>query len=431
MASKQKANQTSGKIAAFTKHYSNPSTAAGYKNAIESFLRCVFELAKTDSDGSRAKYDYENYFSRYLSEKRNYDDDFKKFATCLSNECKSKQSARQIMTYARLILKDNGAIIQDDTVRTLKRELSGGKQTVAMDLSADKICKIVTGADARGKAIVLIAASSGLRINELLALKMKKTTDDDSFIDFNSKPMQITVSAKDSKNGYPRFTFISSEAENALKIWMNVRNDYLKNAVFHGENLQKIAVLKENGKIYTLTSEDDTRIFPYSDNAITSMWLTLVSRAGFYNKNSTTKNPYNFHKLRGFFISALAYSGKKEFAEFLAGHTGYLDGSYRMAPENAGSEYAAVESVLRVCISSDVKQELKDLKTENTQTREMVTVNHDAYTGMKAINEQLQTRVNEMSAQMSAIMQQQKKLMEILELHEIPDKTTLIGTKTL
>ena len=42
-----------GKIAAFVSSYSNKGTGAGYTDAAESFLRCIYGLPKKDVSGEK------------------------------------------------------------------------------------------------------------------------------------------------------------------------------------------------------------------------------------------------------------------------------------------------------------------------------------------------------------------------------------------
>lgn len=425
--------EASGRIASFVNRYSNPSTAAGYKGAIESFIRCMCKLEKLDKTGHKIMHDYEQLFSDYCDEYKGKRDkidqthdtvkreeltasynasltlDFSTFARCLATECKSKQSARQIMTYARKLLEVNGIIVPEEEVMHLKRELKGGRANVDQDITGEMICRIVSGADVRGRAIVLTLAASGLRHNELLSLKLEKKTDDDSYIDMNHKPAKIYISAKDSKNKEPRFTFITTEAKKALAEWLKVRDEYIKTAAKHTQNLKASGNIEE-----APDNSSDPRIFPYSDNAINSMWVTLLNRANLYT-DKKTRNPYRIHGLRKFFISAVSYAGKKSLAEYLAGHTGYLDASYRQAPATAAPDYKKIESVLRCCIETDVKEELTTQKAELSTLRESTAVTKDAYMAMKATNERLEMQVQRMEEQMQAMERQQARLAKVVE----------------
>jgi len=439
MASKQKESQKAnpGRIAAFVGKYSNKSSGSGYKSAIESFIRCTFNLPKRDDNNHRIQYDYEEKFNEYITEckmKRdaitqthNHDkktelideyetmlkNDFSKFARCLGTECKSKQSARQIMTYARLVLSDNGIKVPEDTTRDLKRELKGGRANTLPDLTGDMICRIVKSADVRGRAVVLMLSSSGLRINELLAIKFKDQTNiaTESYIDLDHKPVKLYVAAKDAKNKKARFSFISTEATKALKEWLKVRNEYVKTAASHAENLQGVADKKNTGKKYKITNASDPHLLPYSDNTITSAWETSLLRAGVIQKDDY--NPFNIHTLRAFFLSASKYAGYSALGEYLAGHSGYLDDSYKMAPESAIRDYKKLEPVIRCCIENDVKEELSMQKKELSQLREGTAITKDAYEGMKLKNERLERDIQKQQEQFEAIQKRMDNFEQI------------------
>src|SRR5208337_2369343 len=103
-----------GKISDFTNKYSNKSTAAGYKNAIESFLRCINNLPKKNEAGKKIPHDYETLFDQYLKDKkRDRNADITTFANCLKAEAVSAQSARQVMTNARYFLNAHGIKLKD------------------------------------------------------------------------------------------------------------------------------------------------------------------------------------------------------------------------------------------------------------------------------------------------------------------------------
>ena len=116
-----------GKISDFTSKYSNKSTASGYKNSIESFLRCINSLPKKDKTGKKSQHDYETLFDQYLKDKkRDRNADFVKFSNSLKEDAVSAQSARQVMTFARYVLNAHGIKLKDVVIKDLKREMKGG-----------------------------------------------------------------------------------------------------------------------------------------------------------------------------------------------------------------------------------------------------------------------------------------------------------------
>jgi len=313
MATKALELKKSLKIASFVSRYSNKSTGSGYKSAIESFLRCMNDLPKTTTEGKKATYDYEKLFDAYITEKRDHSDDMEKFAHCLKTDCTSLLSARQIMTYARCILEDYHIHFKKSTVRDLKREMKGGAGTVDKVLSAKIIETAMKDMDVKGRALVLILASSGARLNEILSLKI-------SDVDFESNPVKLTIRGKTSKNGQTRFTFISSEAALCVRAWLGKRNEYLKNAAVRTKNLVDAGICDAKN-----TNTD--LLFPLTDVAVNAMWENTLKAAGLYSADEQTgRNQYRIHSFRKFFITQLSMAGQKTLAEHLAGHEGYLVG---------------------------------------------------------------------------------------------------------
>ncbi|MGA7629040.1 MAG: site-specific integrase [Methanoregula sp.] len=366
---KQSQSQSGGRIAAFVSSYSNKSTGGGYKSAIESFLRCINGLPKANTDGTRAKYDYELLFDDYLADKkRNHDEDFTKFADCLKSECASHQSARQIMTNARRILEDNGAKFKGKTVRDLKREMKGGAGTVDKVMTAKVIDTVLKELDIKGRAIVLTLASSGARLNEILSLKL-------SDIDFESNPIKLTL--RNTKNKQTRFTFISSEATRSIQAWLEKREHYLAGASRRNAGLVRAGICGEKDAKSDL-------LFPLTDTAVNALWENALKTAGLYSQDEQTgRNQYRIHSFRKFFISQLSMAGQKTLAEHLAGHIVYLDGSYRRIDEEAaGKAYLAVQHVITIGIPPEFRESATELTGK-------LKIQGESIEGLRAMNEKL------------------------------------------
>ena len=366
---KKSQSQTGGRIAAFVSSYSNKSTGSGYKSAIESFLRCMNGLPKKGENGARGAYDYELLFDQYLADKkRDHDEDFTKFADCLKEECASLLSARQIMTLARRILEDNGAKFKGKTVRDLKREMKGGAGTVDRVMTAKVIDSALKELDVKGRAIVLTLASSGAHLNEILSLKF-------SDVDFESNPVKLTL--RNTKNKQTRFTFISTEAARCVQAWLEKRDQYLIGASRRNAGLVRAGICGEKNKKSNL-------LFPLTDSAVNALWENALKAAGLYSQDEQTgRNQYRIHSFRKFFISQLSMAGQKTLAEHLAGHAGYLDGSYRRIDEEAaGNAYLAVQHVLTIGIPPEFRERATELNSK-------LKVQGESIEGLRAMNEKL------------------------------------------
>ncbi|MDO9549645.1 MAG: site-specific integrase [Methanoregula sp.] len=358
-----------GRIAAFVSSYSNKSTGSGYKSAIESFLRCINGLPKKNKDGTRATYDYELLFDQYLADKkRDHDEDFTKFADCLKAESASLLSARQIMTFARRVLEDNGAKFKGKTVRDLKREMKGGAGTVDKVLTANVIESAMKELDLKGRALALTLASSGARLNEILSLKI-------SDVDFESNPVKLTL--RNTKNKQTRFTFISTEAARCVQAWLEKREQYLVGASRRNAGLVRAGICGEK-------DTDSNLLFPLTDSAVNALWENALKAAGLFSQDEQTgRNQYRIHSFRKFFISQLSMAGQKTLAEHLAGHAGYLDGSYRRIDEEAaGKAYLAVQHVLTIGIPPEFRQKATELNNQ-------MKIQGESIEGLRAMNEKL------------------------------------------
>ena len=213
--------------------------------------------------------------------------------------------------------------------RILRSRLPKGKRarTVEDDLTREKLKKIFTHCDTKGRALFLFLASSGIRIGEALQLRM-------SDIDLEHDPPKVTVRGEYTKAGDTYITFISKEAKTALEEWLKVRDEYLRSAQNKGKGLQK------TGYGRGLKGEEDDRIFPFSDNVAHSMWTNALRKAGLEEKDDGTKRrTLHIHMLRKFFMSQMKLIIPKVIVEALAGHTGYLDEAYRRYTISQIAEY--------------------------------------------------------------------------------------------
>ena len=393
---------TSGKIAAFVGRYSNVSTGAGYRGAIQSFLRCMYSLDKTDKT-----HNYEQLFDKYLSDKtRNRATDFKKFSECLIKDSVSAQSGRQILTYAVKVLKVHGVTVPDDIIGDLKRENKGGAGTIDKVLTAKVICQALQGSDARSRALIVTLASSGLRVGELLSLPI-------SDIDLDSEPVMITIRADKSKNKQSRYTFCSGEAKDALLQYLKVRDSFIEKASI------RVAPLVKAGMKATVNPNTDL-LFPINDSTVNKIWESLLKRAGIYSRDAkSNRNQYRIHSLRKFFISQLSLRGARTLAEHLAGHIGYLDASYRqVSPEFAASEYKKLDECLTVCIPEPVKREIKELKEGQGRLAEITTLQSESIEGYRRITADLKEQLNKQNDEHKEDMTTMEEVMDAL-VHNI------------
>lgn len=342
-----------GKLADYLKNYNNKGTAQGYISAVYHFIDFIYgkqrKLYRVD-DKERVK--YEKLIDRYLKEKRNYPEDMANFAVALHD--RPPLTARHTFIRVKEFFNYYDKELSSKDLKFIRNKLpKGNARTVEKDMDMDTIRAILQHLDVKGRALVLVLASSGMRINEALSV----TLDD---VDLRSKPACITVRGETSKTGDTRITFISSEATQAVIEWLKVRGDYIRSAANRNNGLVK------NGMAKTKTTDDDGRLFPFTDQTASVFWDTAITKAGLLSRDKTTnRKQLHYHQFRKFFISQLSLLISKEIAEMLAGHAGYLTGAYRRyTKKQLAEEYLRGQHLLTIQTPKELLEIESEFKAE-------------------------------------------------------------------
>jgi len=338
-----------GKISDYLKHYDNQSTAGGYSAAVYSFIDFIYgKQRKGPRVTSEEKELFEKLVEIYLNDKRNYSDDMAGFVVSLQS--RPPLSARQTFTFAKEFFNHYDLELPAKNLKFIRHKLpKGNVRTIEKDMDTDTIRTILQHLDVKGRALVLVLASSGMRINEALTVSLED-------IDFKTKPAVITIRGENSKTGDNRITFISSEATQAVKEWLKVRQEYIRTSAKRNNGLVK------SGRGNPKTGEDDGRLFPFSDQNASALWDNALEKAELLSRDKTTnRKQLHYHQLRKFFISQLSLIISGEIAETLAGHNGYLTGSYRRyTKKQLADEYLKGEHLLTI----QAPKELQEIESE-------------------------------------------------------------------
>lgn len=338
-----------GKIADYLKHYDNQSTAGGYSSAVYSFLDFIYGKQREGIRVTTAeKAKYEKLVDKYIKEKRNYSEDMAGFVVSL--QTRPPLSARQTFTFTKEFFNHYNLELPAKEMKFIRHKLpKGNVRTIEKDMDTDTIRTILQHLDVKGKALVLVLTSSGMRINEALTVQL----DD---LDLNAKPAIITIRGENAKNGDNRITFLSAEAVQAVNEWLKVRADYIRTSAKRNIGLVK------SGRGNHKTGEDDGRLFPFSDQNASALWDNALEKANLFSRDkSTNRKQLHYHQFRKFFISQLSLIISKEIAETLAGHNGYLTGSYRRyTKKQLAEEYLKGQHLLTI----QAPKELQEIESE-------------------------------------------------------------------
>lgn len=319
----------------------NSNTQRGYRGNIRRF----FVIINKDVD---------SYFSKDKT-LEDYDDDLIKAYSQIEKENTPYLTRRTFFNSVKQFMITYDKRIKElDFWDILKTHLRGASPISKEHITnAQDIKTILNHADAKGKAMFLIMASSGLRIGELLALHETdiNMTINPTLIDVTKtydRKKQGNVSTM-TKTKRPRKCFISSEATEFYLEWLKIRDKYLKTST--GKTNKKY---KKDAK--------DKRIFPMSDENARKIWENLVIKSNLFTKEElkdakTKRLVLHPHCLRKFFRS---YFGNSDLAEHLMGHATGMDKHYRnMKIEDLANEY--LKTMENVMIFSKRSKDILDM----------------------------------------------------------------------
>jgi len=163
--------------------------------------------------------------------------------------------------------------------------------------------------DYKLRGLILIQSSSGMRVSEMLGLKVGDVTKKERY--------QIKIRADNTKTKTERITFISKEATPYLEY-------YLKD------------------------KSPEEKIFSYSRTGMTSALQSALKKAGLEKRyDHTYHRTISTHSFRAFFITQM---GEFEgfFGHALAGHDHYMAQYDRYTPEKLLEKYIEGENNLKI-----------------------------------------------------------------------------------
>jgi len=230
-------------------------------------------------------------------------------------------------------------------------------------LTKELILRVLRNVPQRVQTVVLVLSSSGMRIGELVQLRLCD-------IDFTTTPTTIRLPGKITKTRTARETFITTEATKALKDYLSITiqwnekqdNSHLDDEIIFGQKHIGNPKTGENSKQPPhLTAEG-----------------TLIRQLQYYVKklpDLNKKNPngmrvIHFHALRKFFRTTVGNVSGRDFAEALIGHQFYMNTYYQLSDEKKKEMYLEVEPHLTISDFITVEKNIKKISEKNSQLEE-------------------------------------------------------------
>jgi len=297
-------------IKEFLKQYKSKGTNNLYRAALEKYFEAI---GKKDSD--------------YFTTKQDYEQDVRTFLGHMADN--PPKTTRVYLSAVKMFLSDNDVELSDKFWRGVRRKIKGSRaRTLDTVPSNQELKEILTHTDAKGKALFLMLASSGMRIDEALNITLKD-------INLDQEPAKISIPGDITKTGNPRVTFMSHEAREAIMEWLKERKTYIRNAAKRSRYGKQL---------------DDNTLFPFTYQNARVIWNNAIKKAGFGDRdNGTNRYKVHIHVLRKFFRTQMATKIPRDIAEALMGHEGYLTEVYRRySPKQLAEFYIRGENTVTV-----------------------------------------------------------------------------------
>ncbi len=237
------------------------------------------------------------------------------FVTYLSRIGVAPHSIKDYVSGVRKWLVFNDVEVESAKLREkveLPRQYS---ITVDKAPTKEELKRMLMAADLRGKALIACLASSGMRIGELLSLRVKD-------VDFEKHPVRIYVRAEIAKDRQARYCFLSDEAAEILKQYLGERINDPESYIFQGRQQGTRA----DGTKYL---RGGLRNGPMSYWNADTIFTNVLKKAGLYAKDEHGRDVIHIHSLRKFFFTQLLPVLGRDVTQALMGHKEYLDQAYR------------------------------------------------------------------------------------------------------
>ena len=299
-----------GRIQEFLELYSSKNTKTVYRAGIIKFLELIYNKKRKNAKVTDEEMkEFERLADQYFSESRNYGEDLIRFASFLSKEnIPPKTASAYIVGIKKWLEWNNKVKLPVDVIEEVERKKpKGGAWTRDKPLKKEYLKLILENSDIRGKSLFLLMAHTGLRLGEALSLEL----DD---LELNENPPRIILRGKDVKTGEMREVFVTKEALQILKEWLDIRDHFLR------RNYKKLERLIEAGK--AKMNLQDKRVFPFSKSTAEKLWRQAIEKAGLVEIDKSTKRKtLTPHSLRKYFRTRLVHAKlPEEFINPLMGH---------------------------------------------------------------------------------------------------------------
>jgi integrase len=334
----------------------------------EEFLDSMFLISHSE----KTKITYQtglNHFKKFTQAQYNLEDDqvvakikseeldlyqvIRNFVIYLDKKNIKPKGLRSYLSGVKGYLRHWGIRINSDDYKQLVK-IPKVTRTREIPLTKEMILRIMRNSSPKLQTVILLACSSGLRIGEIVQLKL-------SDIDFTSNPVKIGVRAEIAKGGSTRETYITTETTNALK-------DYLKKNFGWQEEQQNWNL--QNSIIFGRLSKNNGASIAKDPSESAKQMLQAALRREIAKipelsvRNENGRRAIHFHGFRKYFRTILGNVCGRDYAEALMGHGFYMDTYYQLPDEKKKQMFLDAEPQLTLSDFESVEKDMKVLSTK-------------------------------------------------------------------
>jgi len=336
------------------------------QNKIEAYLERKYRISRSHATRESYRFivhrfidfiqvQYKQDFEQFLDSLKQSDSDpigvLDEYFTFLASGDKplASNSIRSYLTIAKDFLNYLGCRIYIEDIKQRFR-LPKARHVYEEGLTKETINRILRFANPKLSTSILMLCSSGMRISELLQLRLQD-------IDFEKNPTTILVRADTTKTRETRITCISSEATNALQ-------DYVKRYKITNHLFIKDSHESEEDYIknVVVTRQSFERMLRHVRNNIPEL----------NKKNENGRNVIHFHALRAWFKTQVTDAHQSDFAEALMGHKSLKLVYYRQNEKARAQTYLDVEHSLTIAETEKIDQDFTQMQKDNQELRGIV-----------------------------------------------------------
>jgi len=233
-------------------------------------------------------------------------------------------------------------------------------KTREIPLTKEMLLRVLHNSNAKLQTSILVSISSGLRIGELVQLKL-------SDIDFTANPTKLSIRGNATKTRQSRETYITPEAANALKDylsryfgWTERNNQLLQDTYIFGPSTSKGRKSKLPG-----FNVESAKL-----SLQKSLRIHVVNIPDLDVENENGYKAIHFHAFRKYFRTVVGNAVGRDYAEALMGHGFYMDTYYQLPEDKKRQMYLDAEPHLTLSDFETVEKNIKKLSEKNTQLEE-------------------------------------------------------------